>query len=143
MCMLPDQQDSLGRPLSGSACQDSALGRALSLGFTSLTAVVTALKQAAGANGSGVPSSGAGLVPWRDSPLTRWLQPALGSALHVLFLATVAPGPEAAAETLATLSFTSRLRTSTTGEGMVVSAIWDEGTRSVNAATLAGAPLPK
>lgn len=80
------------------AAADSALTRSLSLSYASLTAVVSALK-AGGSGASGRPESPyrgqqPPHVPWRDSPLTRWLKGCLGGSASVLVIATAAPGPE-------------------------------------------------
>lgn len=69
------------------------LARSLALGFSSLSAVMAALKQQQGLG----PGAASKVPPWRDSPLTRWLKQPLGQAGHVLFLATVAPGLEVTA----------------------------------------------
>ena len=67
------------------------LARSLALGFNSLSSVMATLKQQQRLGGQGV----VGMAPpWRDSPLTRWLKGPLGTAGHVLFIATVAPGLE-------------------------------------------------
>ncbi|KAJ9506705.1 hypothetical protein QJQ45_030462, partial [Haematococcus lacustris] len=133
--VAPEPRDSLGRP----ACSaDPSMTRALSLAYSSLTAVCKALRPAATAGGAsgaarlgradGPATPSSARVPWRDSPLTRWLQDTLSGAKEMLLLATVAPGAEAAPDTLATLSFASKLRSSSRSDGLVVSASWEAST---------------
>lgn len=61
-------------------------------------------------------------IPWREAPLTRWLQRALGGAAYVLLLATVAPGPDAAADTLSVLNWASKFRSD--GAARRASGLW-------------------
>jgi kinesin family protein 4/21/27 len=82
--VAPDARDQLGRPTT----PDPALSRAVSLGYSSLTAVVAAMRGARGKTGAAAPR-----VPWRDTPLTRWLQHPLSKAREVMVLATVSPSP--------------------------------------------------
>jgi hypothetical protein len=97
----PSPQDLLGFP----AAPDAGLSRSLSLAYTSLTSVLTALRAAppaAAARRAASPSAaaaGAGHVPYRDSPLTRWLKGPLSTAGALLVLATVSPSPEASGGT--------------------------------------------
>ncbi len=105
------------------------MSRTLSVALSTLSAVVAALRQqslaarpppglaapdgaAARAAGAGGWMAGpaAGHVPWRDSPLTRWLQQPLAAAGHLLVVAAVSPAPQAAPDTLSTLSYASKLR---------------------------------
>ncbi|GLC51685.1 hypothetical protein PLESTB_000529000 [Pleodorina starrii] len=123
----PEAKDLMGYPTAA----DSGLTRSLSLAYASLTAVITALR-APGGGGPGSrrgtsdsPSRGHTHVPWRDSPLTRWLKGCLDAAGSILVIATVAPGSEAAADTLATLSYVNRLRSGPKSDGLIVTATWD------------------
>ncbi|PNH12501.1 Kinesin-like protein KIF27 [Tetrabaena socialis] len=95
----PPPQDMMGYP----APADSGLTRSLSLAYASLTAVLTALRAEGGREES--PSRGHSHVPWRDSPLTRWLK--------------------AAADTLATLAYVQRLRSGGPRGALLVTATWD------------------
>ena len=100
---------------------DDALQRSLSLAYASLASVLLAMRS--GPQGS---SSATGShVPWRDSPLTKWLRPQVHDASHIVVLATVEPGIGAAAETLATLNYVSRFRSLNAGGGVVVKPSWD------------------
>ncbi|CAM9791080.1 unnamed protein product, partial [Phaeothamnion confervicola] len=47
-------------------------------------------------------------VPYRDSKLTRLLQPSLGGNARTLFLCTLSPSAACRAETLSTLQFAER-----------------------------------
>lgn len=116
----PDARDPLGKPLPSA---DPALSRSLSLSYSSLTAVLSALK--AGSSGQH--------VPWRDSALTRWLKDTLSGSPHTLIMATVSPAPEAAPDTLATLSYVSKLRSGSSGEGVVVTATWEHAAAPLTA----------
>ncbi|KAK3262294.1 hypothetical protein CYMTET_28844 [Cymbomonas tetramitiformis] len=77
------------------------------LALNALSTVLLALK-ATGSH-AGLPSR-APHVPWRDSKLTRVLKDGLGESATIFLLATVAPGPESATDTLATLKFARRIR---------------------------------
>ncbi|EFJ43029.1 hypothetical protein VOLCADRAFT_96773 [Volvox carteri f. nagariensis] len=128
----PEAKDMMGYP----ATADSGLTRSLSLAYASLTAVVTALRGGSGGNGSrptDSPSRGHTHVPWRDSPLTRWLKGCLDGSGSILAIATVAPGPEAAADTLATLSYVNRLRSGPKSDGLIVTATWDSSDPAASA----------
>jgi hypothetical protein len=85
ICRHACMQDGLGRPLAA----DPLLTRALSLGLSSLTSVMVALKQQQQQQ-----QQQQQVVPWRDSHLTRWLKEVMVTSRRVLFIATVAPGPE-------------------------------------------------
>lgn len=159
---------------------DGGVTRSLSLAYTALSGVIAALRAGGGRGGGGEsPPPRQSHVPWRDSPLTRWLKGCLGSAGSILVIAHVAPGPEvrtglgwagsgsrhvrpqhtganeilglcwaqrqhfhhhnaillhawvtfaftqAAADTLATLSYVNRLRSGPKSDGLVVTATWD------------------
>ncbi|KAJ2617779.1 hypothetical protein H4S08_000159 [Coemansia sp. RSA 1365] len=52
-----------------------------------------------------------GHVPYRDSKLTRILQPSLGGNAKTLIICTITPSPDYADETLSTLKFASRAKT--------------------------------
>ncbi|GIL61182.1 hypothetical protein Vafri_15579, partial [Volvox africanus] len=134
----PEPKDMMGYPTAA----DSGLTRSLSLAYASLTAVITALR--GGSSNGGVsgpggarvtdsPSRGHTHVPWRDSPLTRWLKGCLDGSGSILAIATVAPGPEAAADTLATLSYVNRLRSGPKSDGLIVTATWDSADGAVAA----------
>ncbi|GAA6019008.1 hypothetical protein JCM10207_006286 [Rhodosporidiobolus poonsookiae] len=56
------------------------------------------------------PSTAASHIPYRDSKLTRLLQPALSGNSRVAVVCTVSPDPEQATETLSTLKFARRAR---------------------------------
>eukprot|EP00798_Chlamydomonas_sp_ICE-L_P007937 gene7937-1151_t len=126
----PGPRDALGHPIPGT---DPALSRSLSLAFGSLTSVMAALVKV---QGEGVTvEEGPPHVPWRDSLLTRWLQDVLSSMERMLVMACVAPGPEAASDTLATLGYSSRFRCpavvdGVSSRGVSVAATWDEGSRA-------------
>ncbi|KAG1662905.1 hypothetical protein FOA52_009688 [Chlamydomonas sp. UWO 241] len=136
----PESKDSLGRPASSSSASDAAAQRSLNLGLSSLTAVMAVLRaqDAAAASSSGKPGAPASspptLVPWRDSPLTRWLREPLGCAGHAVMIGCCAPGPECAADTLGTLAFVARARTGGRGTGVVVSATWDAAVGQISPA---------
>ena len=109
-------QDAYGlRP----ARVDEGLQRSLSLAYASLASVLLALRSASGGTHTAPPH-----VPWRDAPLTRWLQPGLGRARRIALVATVAPGVDAAAETLATLNYISRFRSPGNAAGVLVKPAW-------------------
>lgn len=79
------------------------------VGFSSLQSVITALQVATAKARAG---KALAHIPWRDSPLTRWLKEPLFSAASVLLLSTVSSAVEAAPDTLATMTWASRLRPS-------------------------------
>ncbi|GFR41506.1 hypothetical protein Agub_g2200 [Astrephomene gubernaculifera] len=136
----PEAKDLMGYP----AAVDGGLARSLSLAYASLTAVITALR-AGTSSGLGSarnqesPARGRTHVPWRDSPLTRWLKGCLDMAGSILVIATVAPGSEAAADTLATLSYVNRLRSGPRSDGLLVTATWDSTDSSAAAGLTAAA----
>ncbi|KAG2425908.1 hypothetical protein HYH02_014908 [Chlamydomonas schloesseri] len=118
----PEAKDMMGYP-SGT---DGGVTRSLSLAYTALSGVIAALRAGGGRGGGGEsPPPRHSHVPWRDSPLTRWLKGCLAGAGSILVIAHVAPGPEAAADTLATLSYVNRLRSGPKSDGLVVTATWD------------------
>jgi kinesin family protein 4/21/27 len=90
----PEPRDLLGRPAAAAQVSDPALTRSLSLAYASLTSIIKALTRprAGAANAPGGPH-----IPWRDSPLTRWLQQPMSEAAELLVVGTVAPGPEVGA----------------------------------------------
>jgi hypothetical protein len=88
----PEPRDLLGRPPPPSQGSDPGLTRSLSLAYASLTSVLKALTRPRA--GSTTTSAPASHIPWRDSPLTRWLQHPLSNAAELLVVGTVAPGPE-------------------------------------------------
>ncbi len=79
--LAPDARDALGRPTS----QDPSLSRSLALGYTTLNTVLAMLRQGSGGGGTGSGSGGGPnrVVPWRNAPLTRWLQHVLTRADEV------------------------------------------------------------
>jgi len=96
---------------------DSPNARFLATCYMSLSKVLHALRRgplSAAARGAPAPSRlpdphlAMQHVPYRDSPLTKWLHDTLSSSRHLLVLATVSWAAEAA---LPTLSFVSRFRT--------------------------------
>jgi len=117
----------------------SAASRSLAIAYSSLGKVLSALRHsapaaaAAAAPGNAAAgnqlnaASGAARVPWRDSPLTRWLQEHLNKASAISLLGTVSLLPESAADTLATLSWLSRFSSaSKSGDGgVLVNFAWD------------------
>lgn len=54
--------------------------------------------------------SASGHIPYRDSKLTRLLQPALSGNSRVAVICTISPDPEQATETLSTLKFAKRAK---------------------------------
>lgn len=107
---------------------DSALQRSLSLAYTSLASVLLSLRSSASYHAA-IRGADAPHVPWRDSPLTKWLQPALSRAVRIVIIGTVAPGVDAAAETLATLHYVSRFRTPSGSAGVLVKPSWQTPSR--------------
>jgi Kinesin motor domain len=93
---------------------DEQLQRHLARTYTSLASVLLALKTAGSTQH----------VPFRDSQLTQWLRPSLQAASSLLLVATISPGTDAAAETLATLNYVSRFRTAAAGSGVLVRPSW-------------------
>eukprot|EP00892_Ulva_mutabilis_P012188 jgi/Ulvmu1/9341/UM050_0092.1 len=93
---------------------DEALQRQLARSYTALASVLLALRSdvtSAAASALHAQPGDPPHVPWRDSPLTKWLRPVLTAANALTILATVDPSPDAAQETLATLTYVSRFRT--------------------------------
>ena len=97
---------------------DEALQRSLSLAYASLASVLLALRTTA------TPATAPSHIPWRDSPLTKWLRAPLAASATVAIVAAVAPGVDAAAETLATLTYVTRFRSPCAGAGVVVKPSW-------------------
>jgi hypothetical protein len=84
-------------PLGWSPPADAQLAKSLARSYSTLGKVLAGLRQAArpGACAAvGVAAGGAQHLPWRESPLTRWLQGKLQAASNVLLLATVSASPE-------------------------------------------------
>ena len=123
-----------------SAENASAASRSLAIAYSSLGKVLSALRHSAPAAAAAAAApgnaaagsqlnaaSGAARVPWRDSPLTRWLQEHLNKASAISLLGTVSQLPESAADTLATLSWLSRFSSaSKSGDGgVLVNFAWD------------------
>ena len=65
-------------------------------------------------------------LPYRNSKLTRLLQPALGGNARAVVIATVHPGLEHAEETASTLRFAARAM-----QVRLASCRWFEGCRCV------------
>ena len=63
-----------------------------------------------GPGSSLLPPPAPGHLPFRDSKLTRLLQPCLGGSAHALVLATIRQAPSCVDESLATLRFAVRAR---------------------------------
>lgn len=100
---------------------DEALQRQLSRTYAALTSVLLAIRSTGANKHSMNPAdvhscppacAPPGMIPWRDSPLTKWLQPVLATAAVQVILATVSPNSDDVQDTMATLSYVSRLRTS-------------------------------
>jgi hypothetical protein len=125
-CPPRSMQDAYGLR---AARVDDALQRSLSLAYASLASVLLALRSSSHIKAA-LRGCDTHHIPWRDSPLTKWLRPHLSTAAAIVLLATVAPGVEAAADTLATLSYVSRLRTPSAGGGVLVKPSWDSPARS-------------
>ena len=104
-------QDTLGlRPHKPA----EALPRHLARSYTALASVLLALRSEAAPAAAAVSHwqpADAPHVPWRDSALTKWLRPVLTPTHSLTILATVDPSPDAAQDTLATLTYVSRFRT--------------------------------
>lgn len=102
--------------------------RSKMVGFSSLQAVVTALQVATAKARAGKTLAH---IPWRDSPLTRWLKDPLFLAASVLMVGTVSASVEAAPDTLATMHWASRLRPTNRSRGIIVTPVWDRAGRSL------------
>lgn len=103
-CML--LQDPLG--IGRQSNSDNANARSLAMAYNSLSKVLTALRhsapaaataQAFSATAAALAIGGLGQqqlqhVPWRDSPLTRWLQERLHAASAITLLGTVSASTE-------------------------------------------------
>ena len=84
------QKDALGR----NVITNPHLTRSNALGLNSLASIMAAIKQQSlvpPRAGGGAVAVSQVPVPWRDSPLTRWLKDPLASSGHVLYIATVSP----------------------------------------------------
>lgn len=103
--------------------------KALARSYSSLASVLLAIRSSsqirAATRGGPEPALPAQHVPWRESPLTKWLQPQLAPAAAIVVMAAVAPGVESASETLATLNYVCRFRSAHSGGGVVVKPSWD------------------
>jgi kinesin family protein 4/21/27 len=97
-------QDPLG---IGRSSNDNANARSMAMAYNSLAKVLAALRHSAPAGGAAAaPSTASALangglaagqqqhVPWRDSPLTRWLQERLHAATAITMLGTVSASTE-------------------------------------------------
>jgi hypothetical protein len=98
-------QDPLG---IGRSSNDNANARSMAMACNSLAKVLAALRHSAPAGGAAAaPSAASALansglaaagqqqhVPWRDSPLTRWLQERLHAATAITMLGTVSASTE-------------------------------------------------
>ena len=104
----PFQQDPLNAGRNTSS--ESASARSLAVAYSTLSKVLSALRNtSAGGSAQGAAAGGATLqqqqqqqqllqhVPWRDSPLTRWLQEQLHAANAILVLGTVSTEVEVGA----------------------------------------------
>ncbi|CAG9465587.1 unnamed protein product [Pedinophyceae sp. YPF-701] len=69
-------------------------------------------------------------IPWRDAPLTVWLKDRLFSAATIQVLACVSGSSVHAADTLAALAFTSRIRPTSSGKGVLVTPTWGDAGRT-------------
>lgn len=88
-----------------SRCTEAATARSMAMAYSSLSKVLQALRHSApatalepGPTGAAAAALAAGIqnsmhqlqhVPWRDSPLTRWLQERLHAARRIALLGTV------------------------------------------------------
>lgn len=115
------RDDPAGRSSAGAL-------RSKMVGFSSLQAVITALQVATAKARAG---KALAHIPWRDSPLTRWLKDPLFSAASVLILATVSSNVDSAPDTLATMHWASRLRPNNRAKGVIVTPVWDKGSSLV------------
>lgn len=78
----------------------------INLSLLALGNVISKLAEAGGGGGGG--GEGGEFIPYRNSKLTRILQPSLGGNARTVIVATVRPAVEHAEETLHTLRFASR-----------------------------------
>ncbi|KAJ8611780.1 hypothetical protein CTAYLR_007723 [Chrysophaeum taylorii] len=90
--------DLAGSEKAGGSAARSREGKYINKSLHALALVVAKL------------ADGHAHIPYRDSKLTRLLQPALGGNARVAVVCTVALAPEAAEETAATLMFASRAK---------------------------------
>jgi hypothetical protein len=118
-----------GASLAGA---ELSTARHLATSYANMQHVLSALRQGMSADARMAAPAAAEAasrslpVKWRDSSLTRWLQPRLQQAVHVVVFAALLASPEAAADTLSTLSYVSRMRSASASEGVVVSATWED-----------------
>lgn len=80
---------------------ESAGARGLAVAYSTLSKVLSALRNTSAGASCGMGPAAAAVaqqqqqmlqhVPWRDSPLTRWLQEQLHGANAILLLGTVSP----------------------------------------------------
>lgn len=90
MLAIPQDPLNFGQP------SDAQLARSLATSYSTLGKVLLALRQGGrpGSRAGEGAGAGPGHVPWRDSPLTRWLQDKLQSAAHLMLVATVSASSE-------------------------------------------------
>lgn len=119
-CVAGGLQDTFGLQ---TRKPDEALQRQLARSYTALASVLLALRSDSDVATPTTPHRQVPdlpHVPWRDSPLTKWLRPVLTSIHKLSIIATVDPSADAAQDTLATLTYVSRFRTP--GPGVRISA---------------------
>jgi len=63
-------------------------------------------------------------IPWRDTPLTVWLKAALFGSSSVTLLACIHATSDRANDTIAALSWASRVRPASNGKGVMVTPTW-------------------
>ncbi|KAL4431296.1 hypothetical protein ABPG75_006552 [Micractinium tetrahymenae] len=100
-----DLAGSERQKMAGTEGERLAEGAAINKSLLALSKVIYTLAAA--------PSAGGGTsayVPYRDSVLTRLLQPSLGGNSRTVLLATVSPDRSCLAETLSTLEFAQRAK---------------------------------
>ena len=98
--------ERIRRTSSRGARLDEA--RAINASLHTLGQVIAAISSEAAAAERGGGSARAAHAPWRDAKLTKLLHGSLGCGAHCCLVATVAPAPADAAETLSTLLFAAR-----------------------------------
>ncbi|GMH34090.1 hypothetical protein BSKO_01924 [Bryopsis sp. KO-2023] len=100
--------------------------RSLAIASSALTGVLLGLgKTGSSASKFADASSKFSHIPWRDSPLTRWLKESLLQSSLIWVVATVSSAQDDAGDTLATLNYVSRLRSSGKNEGIIVTPRWE------------------
>lgn len=92
--------------------QQSLENRYQTSGYAALTGVILALNQQKEVNLTGNSHPSFHHVPWRDHPLTRWLKDSLSQSYMIWIIATLDSSPWRKNETLATLDYVQRLRSS-------------------------------